>query len=262
MAVEFTPPKDLPKQPEFQQIQSELYWKAKYQALLEEVEEALKPGKNGHVHHAGLALMLIIEKLIPCVQDFNLRYTQAENANAEAAGTYAGNIVRYVSNEYQKAATAPSEQAREQDAYDAMIAERDYSTFVFDTGKTSGGHDPFGSMGQSVDNQLFHILDGHVTGGNPSPSFVKQLADEWEDSWENINNKQKPTPNSGNSNSIIMQDINGAENQVQSQAAYVQSEQKIANEGYQQLSALLHDVAQNFIDVIKATVTAGQSAGS
>lgn len=171
-------------------------------------------------------------------------------------------MTNYISDQYQSVGanktTDPTTKTAEDQAYaqKAIKAMNDYSSFLAKTAasaKVLGIGDPFGTMGTNIQGQLENITDHTSNKGT--------LATYWENSW-----KMASTSSSGvtgnATNSAIMQDINGAQNQAQSETAYLQSEAKIANENYQQYTATGHDIAQNVVNVEKASVTASQSAGN
>lgn len=244
-----------PEKPHFELITSIDTWREKYSTLLSQIV-ALAHGGN-----AEQAMMKIIYQLMPYVQNYNMDYTQAENANSQEAASYAIGVTNYISSCYQQVGQNSQKGGDpSQDPYlaaDAQAQWNDFNKFLNETSSSASSHhiaDPFGSMGSNVLNQLSSAMCGE-TGDSGT------LASDWEKSWDMSNYNSGGVSGTG-SNSIIMQDINGAQNQAQSQAAYVQSAMKIANENYQQFSATQHDVEQNIIGVEKATTTASQSAGN
>ena len=240
----------LPQQPTFEKIESIDTWKDNYQDLLNNISYLATHGS------AGMAINEIIYKLMPYVQSYNMDYQQGNIANGEQAASYALAMTNYISNEYQKAGSDPSTTTA--DATNAVNAMKTFSAFLTNTqtwADSYGIGDPFGSMGTNVEDQLEDVTDNTTDPGT--------LATFWTESWDMSSyNSGGISGTSNGTNSVIMQDINGAQNQAQSEAAYLQSEAKIANENYQQYSATSHDVAQNDIDVEKQATTAAQSAGN
>ncbi|MCB1110721.1 MAG: hypothetical protein KDK64_07030 [Chlamydiia bacterium] len=239
----------LPQQPTFEMIDSIDTWKQDYQNLLDSIMALAKGGK------AGLAINEIIYKLMPYVQSYNMDYQQGNIANGQQAASYALAMTNYISNEYQQAGSDPSTATA--DATNAINAMTTFENFLSNTQAWSQQHgigDPFGSMGQSVESQLESVTDNTT-----DPSTLSTF---WTDSWDMSSYNSGGISGDSGTNSIIMQDVNGAQNQAQSEAAYLQSEAKISNENYQQYSATSHDIAQNDVDVEKAATTAAQSAGN
>ena len=266
-----------PVQPTFENIPDIKSWKygnpadglAGYQNLLEGLQEELdKIKKHPHVHDvAGIAINQIIKKVMPYIQNYNMEYTQGGIANGQKAATYALDMTNYISNQYQavgagttvidpntgKPSTDPN-----QPAENAIKAIDDYTKFLKETAAADlHVTDPFGTMGDSIQSSLSSITQGHT-----SQSDAGTLEDYWKGSWVMTSKDSKGDVKANAENSAIMQDVNGAQNQAQSEAAYLQSESKIANENYQQYTATAHDAAQNVINTIKASVTASQSAGN
>ncbi len=252
-----------PQAPTFEKIPSQATFSNEYQELLTNILKELDNSKHPHNHDvAGIALNEIIQKLMPFIQKYNLEYTQGNIANGQKAATYSLDMTNYISDQYQSVGanktTDPTTKTAEDQAYaqKAIKAMNDYSSFLAKTAasaKVLGIGDPFGTMGTNIQGQLENITDHTSNKGT--------LATYWENSW-----KMASTSSSGvtgnATNSAIMQDINGAQNQAQSETAYLQSEAKIANENYQQYTATGHDIAQNVVNVEKASVTASQSAGN
>ena len=241
---------ELPHQPTFEKIPTDQSFIDGYQKLLQEILAIAKGG------NPGVALNEVVCKLMPYVQNYNMEYTQGNIANGEKAASYALAMTNYIAQEYQKVGAKSPGNDDTKDAQDAINAMKSFSDFLKNTdtwAKKHGIGDPFGEMGKNIEDQLKNITD------NTDDS--KTLAKFWEDSWKMSDTKSGGISGQG-TNSMIMQDINGAQNQAQSAAAYLQSESKIANENYQQYAATGHDIAQNIVSVEKAAVTASQSAGN
>ena len=240
-----------PKTPKFENISSDATFINHYSKLLAEIEKIAKGG------NPGLALNEVIYKLMPYVQQYNMEYTQGNIANGQEAASYALSVTNYISAEYQ-ASSHDTGAALKADVVNAMKAYQQFNNF-YNKVVSSGKDNPFGSMGSNVLGQLKNIL-----GNNTDPSSSKDVTNLekfWTESWKMDSSNSSGTSGNG-TNSMIMQDINGAQNQAQSDAAYLQSEAKIANEDYQKYAATEHDIAQNIVSVEKAAVSASQSAGN
>ena len=271
-----------PAQPSFEAIPDINSWKygskadglAGYQNLLQDLKDELNKIKtNPHVHDvAGVAINQIIQKVMPYIQNYNMEYTQGGIANGQKAATYALDMTNYISSQYQAVGAGtpvidpttgkPSDPTTDpnQPAKNAIKAINDYTQFLKDTKTAStdmGVTDPFGTMGDSIGTSL-----SSITQGKTEQSQAGDLESYWKGSWVMTSEDSKGNVKSNAENSAIMQDVNGAQNQAQSEAAYLQSESKIANENYQQYTATAHDAAQNVVNVEKASVTASQSAGN
>ena len=251
-----------PQAPTFENIPSQTTFSDEYQTMLTNILKELDNSKHPHNHDvAGIALNDIIQKLMPFIQNYNMEYTQGNIANGQKAATYALDMTNYISDQYQEVgadkSTDPNKTANDQAAAGRAIkAMTDFSNFLSSTATAAKNlhiGDPFGTMGANIQGQLENITDKTSDPGT--------LATYWENSWDMSSSSSSGV--TGNAtNSAIMQDINGAQNQAQSEAAYLQSEAKIANENYQQYTATGHDIAQNVVNVEKASVTASQSAGN
>jgi len=246
-----------PQAPTFENIPSQTTFSDEYQTMLTNILKELDNSKHPHNHDvAGIALNDIIQKLMPFIQNYNMEYTQGNIANGQKAATYSLDMTNYISDQYQAVGAAKSTSDDQTYAQNAITAMNDYKTFLANTAaaaKKLGIGDPFGTMGANIQGQLENITD--------NTSSKTTLAKYWEDSW-NMSSSSSSGVTGNATNSAIMQDINGAQNQAQSEAAYLQSEAKIANENYQQYTATGHDIAQNVVNVEKASVTASQSAGN
>lgn len=256
-----------PQAPTFENVPSQSTFSSEYQTMLTSILNELDNSKHPGDHNvAGQALNDIIQKLMPFIQNYNMEYTQGNIANGQKAATYSLAMTNYISDQYQEvgqnkaidpANPTPADIAAAGRATKAMT---DYSTFLAQTATAASTlkiGDPFGDpktgMGANIEGQLKTITD------NTTDSTT--LAGYWEGTWQMTGTGSSGV--TGNAtNSAIMQDVNGAQNQAQSEAAYLQSEAKIANENYQQYTATGHDIAQNQVNVEKATVTASQSAGN
>ena len=271
-----------PQAPTFENIPSQATFSYEYKELMKSILEELDNSKHPHSHDvAGIALNEIVQKLMPFMENYNMEYTQGNIANGQKAASYSLSVVNYVETQYEavgKGGYVPKPSGSSNppftpSAQDIKYAEaaqkaiRDFNSFRDETAsaaKNKGIGDPFGSMGQNIADQLYEAIGEH------SMSTVN-LAADWELSFDMKTNDSggiKPVPFSGgggpvsHTNAQIMQDFNGAQNQAQSEAAYLQSESKIANETYQQYSATQHDIGQNIVNVEKAAVTSSQSAGN
>jgi hypothetical protein len=246
-----------PQAPTFENIPSQTTFSDEYQTMLTNILKELDNSKHPHNHDvAGIALNDIIQKLMPFIQNYNMEYTQGNIANGQKAASYALDMTNYISDQYQAVGAAKSTSDDQTYAQNAITAMNDYNTFLANTAaaaKKLGIGDPFGTMGANIQGQLENITDNTSDKGT--------LATYWENSW-NMSSSSSSGVTGNATNSAIMQDINGAQNQAQSEAAYLQSEAKIANENYQQYTATGHDIAQNVVNVEKASVTASQSAGN
>jgi len=246
-----------PQAPTFENIPNQTTFSTEYQQMLTNILKELDNSKHPHNHDvAGIALNDIIQKLMPFIQNYNMEYTQGNIANGQKAATYSLDMTNYISDQYQAVGAAKSTSDDQTYAQNALTAMKDYTTFLNNTAaaaKKLGIGDPFGTMGANIQGQLENITD--------NTTDKKTLATYWEDSW-NMSSTSSSGVTGNATNSAIMQDINGAQNQAQSEAAYLQSEAKIANENYQQYTATGHDIAQNVVNVEKASVTASQSAGN
>ncbi|NRA90353.1 MAG: hypothetical protein HRU43_04415 [Simkaniaceae bacterium] len=254
-----------PIEPSFVDTGQYSKWQSDYSDLLGSIEtelEKIKQDPHNH-NYAGIALNMVIEKLMPYVQQYNMEYTQGNVANGQKAASYSLAVTNYVSSLYQESGPEQSGSSNPDPLAQLAINEMtQYNTFLSSTKSNSSAHgiaDPFGSMGKQVYEQLQGVL-------GPNPGTASDVGSFWEQSWQN--NLTPPdgsdTSNTGNnpSNSIIMQDINGAQNQAQSEAAYLQSESKLANQDYQQYASTAHDIAQNQINQEKAAVQSATSAGN
>jgi len=258
-----------PQAPTFENVPSQTTFSTEYQQMLTNILKELDNSKHPHTHDvAGIAINEIIQKLMPFIQNYNMEYTQGNIANGQKAATYSLDMTNYISDQYQEVgadkSTDPNKSANDLAAATRAIkAMTDYTHFLSKTAtvaKKLGIGDPFGTMGANIEGQLEIITQQNVTT-KKSADTAAQLSTYWEQSWDMSSTSSSGV--SGNAtNSSIMQDINGAQNQAQSEAAYLQSEAKIANENYQQYTATGHDIAQNVVNVEKASVTASQSAGN
>jgi hypothetical protein len=246
-----------PQAPTFENIPSQTTFSDEYQTMLTNILKELDNSKHPHNHDvAGIALNDIIQKLMPFIQNYNMEYTQGNIANGQKAATYTLDMTNYISDQYQAVGAAKTTSDDQTYAQNAITAMTDYKNFVASTAAAAAKlkiGDPFGTMGANVEGQLENITDKTSDPGT--------LATYWENSWD-MSSTSSPGVKGNATNSAIMQDINGAQNQAQSEAAYLQSEAKIANENYQQYTATGHDIAQNVVNVEKASVTASQSAGN
>ena len=249
-----------PQAPTFENVPSQTTFSNEYQQMLTNILKELDNSKHPHNHDvAGIALNDIIQKLMPFIQNYNMEYTQGNIANGQKAATYSLDMTNYISDQYQAVgAEQPNDPNKTADdqaaAARAIKAMGDYTNFLSSTAaaaKKLGIGDPFGTMGANIQGQLDNITDKTTNKAT--------LATYWENSW-NMSSTSSSGVTGNATNSAIMQDINGAQNQAQSEAAYLQSEAKIANENYQQYTATGHDIAQNVVNVEKASVTASQSA--
>ena len=253
-----------PQAPKFENIPSQTTYSTDYQTMLSNILKELDNSKHPHNHDvAGIALNEIIQKLMPFIQNYNMEYKQGNIANGQKAATYSLDMTNYISDQYQDVgadkSTGTTKTVNDTAAAQrAITAMKDYSTFLTNTAAAAKKHgigDPFGTMGANIKGQLDTITD------KCKPGDEAALAKYWEGSWD-MSTKSASGVKGNATNSAIMQDINGAQNQAQSEAAYLQSEAKIANENYQQYTATGHDIAQNVVNVEKASVTASQSAGN
>jgi len=259
-----------PQAPTFENIPNQTTFSTEYQQMLTNILKELDNSKHPGSHDAaGIALNDIIQKLMPFIQNYNMEYTQGNIANGQKAATYSLDMTNYISDQYQEVgadkSTDPNKTANDQAAAGRAIkAMTDYTNFLNSTAaaaKSLGIGDPFGTMGANIEGQLEIITQQNTSTEKPNKDTADQLATYWEGSWDMTSTSSSGV--TGNAtNSAIMQDINGAQNQAQSEAAYLQSEAKIANENYQQYTATGHDIAQNVVNVEKASVTASQSAGN
>lgn len=248
-----SPSDTLPSDPNF--INTGSY--GDFEAMLQKIRAELEALIHGH--KAGEALNMVVEKLMPLIQKYNLDYVQGNIANGESAAAYALKITNYISEKFADVndALKDNDPARaQQDAKDALGALHELQTCV------NAHPSEFGSMGTSVIQQLLSACHGKDIGYDPNKAptqaQINALATDWTNDWTMTNK------NSGgiNANGPIMQAFSAAQNQSQSAAAYLQSEEKLANQNYQKYAATQHSVAENIINTIKAATTASKSTGN
>ena len=233
--------------PSFIKVGNFDFYHEHYQAIRKELEQLLK------AHKAGEALFDVITKLEPYVQTYKLDYVQGQQAAA-----FALKVTNYVAAKYKEINNPDLTPEQKGDlASDAIAAINALITQVKENPKV------YGSMGESVITQLIATtnLKKDKLGYIPGEQFWKLKA-YWEKSWEMTNPSSKTRGPGISLNAPIMQAFTAAQNQAQSEAAYLQSEEKIANEDYQKFAAAMHDTGSDFINIEKATTTAMQSASN
>lgn len=232
----------LPSAPSFAQIESYQEFQNELNSIRSELETLITAVKG---HKAGEAIYEIITKLMPLFEQYNLDYVQGNIANGQNAASYALKISNYIEAQYKKYSEGDKSTTGEGPADNAIKAYNALKAEIAAHPKI------FGSMGQAVLSQLKSAMGGNITSGSGLDTY-------WKNSWT-INSPSDPGVNTSGP---IMQAFSAAQNQAQSEAAYLQAEAKMANENYQKYSASQHDVESNYINVIKAATTAAQSAGN
>ena len=263
---------DIPKDPHFINVPDFQTFENQYngsKGLWAHIIALAKAGKPG------VALNEIIEKLMPFIENYNMEYTQGNIANGQTAASYALRMTSYISEQYQKTSQPGGDPKAA--AGNAIKAEEKFENVIHSFGSRAN---PFGSMGTSVGNELKAMTSATGTNGE---TREQELAKFWTSSW-NMNGpttsgsgsnktsssgtsssgsgKASKNINHGPTNSVYMQDINNAQNQAQSEAAYLQSESKLANQNYEQYASVQHAVGQNVVSVESAANNAAKNAGN
>ena len=274
---EISKPTDLPPPPKFIGTGNFAYYSEQYQGIMQDLEALLV------AHKAGEAMTVIVYELMPSYQNYQLDYVQGTNANQESAANYALSMVNYISQKFSDINTDMQTDNTDQedtDAGDALYAEYKLQYYINHNGNY------FGSMGSSVMSQLHSATAGsNYTYYNsqqhntpPTTTNADSLAEAWVAAWTmtesegtNSSSSSGSTSSSNpsgpqgagiNANAPIMQAFQGAQNQAQSEAAYVQTLQKQANQSDQEFSSSQEDVERNIVDVEKAANQAAQSSNS
>ncbi len=226
-------------------------WQLLWQGILNHIDALLHAGKPGE------ALQYTSTSLLPCLNNYNEQHKMVQEADVENVLSTLGQYRNAIEEDFDSYSTSTISTGNPTDAAsDALYAE----TKISDLLNTYGGM--LSEVSGDITNDLQGILDYAANNAFPT---AQTLADYWAGLWRDtsVSSSTTSTSSSGGQGITPVTDpLTDFSNTVSSQDQIVQSMLKMFSADESQYEGMLHTIMQSIIDLIKAMVSAMQTAGN